>query len=395
MKRVLIFIVASLGAVSFGVTGHAQEKAPYVLGFESELTGAYSNLGIGTKRGLEIALEELNAAGGVNGRQLKAIYYDGETNVAKGLILAKKLIEVEQSVVLVGFTLSPLVMATLPMLEDNKIAMVSTAAPEILWKPTKKWLFNTVGSQRESSIPQILDLMKKKGAKKIAYLYADYLLGQTGEQVFEENMKKMNMTPAIVEKYQFASHDLTPQITHIMSAGADAILITGLTIDTAAALKNARDMGFSGIIMCDYAIGTPEFPGLAGKYGEGIVTVAQKAIVAEDIPDSDVQKKVVVQLYREYTKRYGGYNQYAGHTWDSAHLVAEALKKVDPNLDPEKQADLAKIREQIRDNLEKIKGFVGQNGIFNYSPDNHNGLGPDCYPLVVVRDGKWRLYKGV
>ena len=53
-----------------------------------------------------------------------------------------------------------------------------------------------------------------------------------------------------------------------------------------------------------------------------------------------------------------------------------------------------KIREQVRDNIEQIKNFVGQNGIFNYSPDNHNGLGPDCYVPVVVENGQWKLYKG-
>jgi branched-chain amino acid transport system substrate-binding protein len=394
MNKILVFIFASLGAVFVGEIGYAQEKAPYILGFESELTGAYSSLGTGNKRGLEIALEKLNAAGGVNGRQLKAVYYDGETNVAKGLLQTKKLIEVDKAVVLVGYTNSQVVMGALPMLEDNKIAVISASAPESLWRPTKKWVFNTVARQKEGSIPMLLDTLKKKGAKKIAYLYADYLLGESGKRAFDETMAEMKMTPAIEEKYPFRSTELTPQITHIMSAGADAILITGLETDTAAALKNARDLGFSGPIVADYAIGTPDFPGLAGKYGEGVVTMAQKALVADDLPNSDIQKKVAIELSREYTKRYGSYNQYSGHTWDSAHLVVEALKKVDPKLDPEKQADLTKIREQIRDNIENIKGFVGQNGIFNYSPDNHNGLGPNCYSPVVLEKGKWRLYKG-
>jgi hypothetical protein len=73
--------------------------------------------------------------------------------------------------------------------------------------------------------------------------------------------------------------------------------------------------------------------------------------------------------------------------------LAEALKKVDPKLDPARDMDLMKIRSDIRDNLEKIKGFVGQNGIFNYSADNHNGLPPKCYVPVLVQEGKWRLYR--
>lgn len=394
MKRLFVFIFASLGYLIFGSIAYAQEKAPYILGFESELTGAYASLGIGNKRGMEIALEKINAAGGIHGRKLHAIYYDGETNVAKGLLHTKKLIEVDKAVALVGYTNSQVVMAAQSMLEDNNIALISASAPEIIWRPTKKWIFNTVARQKEGSIPMLLEVLKRKGATKIGYLYADYLLGESGRQAFEEAMKNMGMTPAIVQKYPFRSTELTPQIVHVMKADANAILITGLETDTAAALKNARDLGFTGPIVADYAVGTPDFPGLVGKYGEGVVTMAQKALVADDLPPTDIQKKVATELSKEYSARFGSYNQFAGHTWDSAHLVAEALKKVDPTLDPGKPGDLAKIRVQIRDNLEQIKGFVGQNGVFNYSPDNHNGLGPDCYVPIVLEKGKWRLYKG-
>jgi len=191
-----------------------------------------------------------------------------------------------------------------------------------------------------------------------------------------------------------SSTDVGPQITHIKAAGADGLLITGQMADTVMVIKNARDMGFTGPIVADYSIVGPEFIDLAGKYGEGIVTTSIKTLVAPDLPDNDPQKKVTMDLYTRYTKQYGAFSLYAGHGWDEVYLLVTALKKVDPKLDPGKDADLVKIRAQIRDNLETIKGFVGQNGIFNYSPDNHNGLGPNCYVPVVVEGGKWRLYKG-
>lgn len=157
-------------------------------------------------------------------------------------------------------------------------------------------------------------------------------------------------------------------------------------------IKNARDLGFAYPIVSDYAIVGPEFIDLAGKYGEGIVTTSLKALVAPELPNKDIQKKVAMELFTRYTKQYGPFSLYAGHTWDQVYMIAEALKKVDQKLDLEKHADLIKIREQLRDNLEKIKGFVGQNGVFNYTPDNHNGLGPKCYVPVVVEKGEWKLY---
>jgi hypothetical protein len=82
------------------------------------------------------------------------------------------------------------------------------------------------------------------------------------------------------------------------------------------------------------------------------------------LADNDPQKKIALELYNAYTKLHGKFSLYAGHMWDEMYLLAEALKKVDPKLDPTKDADLAKIRADIRDNLEKIKG-VGRM-IFNY-----------------------------
>ena len=198
----------------------------------------------------------------------------------------------------------------------------------------------------------------------------------------------------MVEKYAPGSTDVGPQITHIKASGADGILITGNLADTVMVIKNARDMGFTGPIVSDYAIVGPEFIDLGGKYVEGIVTTSLKALVAHELPDNDPQKKIAMELYNAYTKLYGKFSLYAGHMWDEMYLLAEALKKVDPKLGPAKDTDLMKIRSDIRDNLDKIKGFVGQNGIYNYSAHNHNGLPPKCYVPVVVQDGKWRLYRG-
>jgi branched-chain amino acid transport system substrate-binding protein len=251
-----------------------------------------------------------------------------------------------------------------------------------------------VPRQWEASIPILIDVLQQKGSKKIAYIYIDTTYGQTGRETFDRAVKEMKFTPAIIEKYAPGSTDVGPQITHIKVADADGILITGNLADTVMVIKNARDMGFTGPIVSDYAIVGPEFIQLGGKYVEGIVTTSLKALVATELPDSDPQKKVAMELYNKYMKQYGAFSLYAGHMWDEIYMIAEALKKVDPNLDPTKEADLVKIRSQLRDNLEQIKGFVGQNGIFNYTPDNHNGLGPKCYVPVVVENGKWKLYKG-
>ena len=195
-----------------------------------------------------------------------------------------------------------------------------------------------------------------------------------------------------MEEYSPQAVDLTTQIAHIKAAKADGLLITGNLADSVKVIKTARDLGFDHPIVCDYAIVGPEFIKLGGELVEGVVSTSLKALVARDLPDSDIQKNVAVDLYDEYTKRFKTFSLYPGHTWDQVMLIAEALKKVDPKLDPAKDGDLKMIRAQLRDALESIDGFVGQNGVFNYSPTDHIGLTEGCYVKVMIKNGEWRLY---
>jgi branched-chain amino acid transport system substrate-binding protein len=395
MKRLWVVMLVSVVLVlSLVGSGHAQRLASYPIGFVTDLTGRMSEMGTANKRGMDIAIEAINAAGGINGRQFKAIVYDSESDASKSVLHTKRLIEVDKAIILTSYNLSGSTMASIPTAEAGKTVLFSASASERIWIPTKKWIFNVVPRQWEASIPMLIEVLYQKGAKKIAYIYIDTVYGQTGRETFDRAVKEMKFTPAIIEKYAPGSTDVGPQITHIKASGADGILITGNLADTVMVIKNARDMEFTGPIVSDYAIVGPEFIDLGGKYVEGIVTTSLKALVAPELADNDPQKKVALELYNTYTKLHGKFSLYAGHMWDEMYLLAEVLKKVDPKLDPTKDADLVKIRAEIRDNLEKIKGFVGQNGIFNYSPDNHNGLPPKCYVPVVVEGGKWRLYKG-
>jgi branched-chain amino acid transport system substrate-binding protein len=395
MKRVFFISLALVVSAVFFFSGSSQaQKAPYIIGGVLDMTGRQSNLGIGGKRGMEIAVNTINAAGGVNGRQLKVIYYDTESEPAKAVIHTKRLIEVDKAALLGGYSSSGAAMAVLQTVESAKVPMIAATPIDKLWIPTKKWVFNVVPRQREASIPVLLENLLQRGAKKIAYLYIDTAYGQAGKEVFDWAVKELKITPAVVEKYAPGSTDMSPQITHLKAAGVDGLLITGNVPDTVIVIKNARDQGFTHPIVSDYAVVGPEFIDLGGKYVEGIVSTSLKTLIAPDLPANDIQKKVAMDLYTKYTKLHGAFSLYAGHPWDQVYLTAEALKKVDPKLDPANANDLIKIREHLRDNLEKIKGFVGQNGVFNYSPENHNGLGPKCYVPVVIEKGAWKLYKG-
>jgi len=386
-----ITIFSVVGALVFSAGASQAEETPYVIGISLSLTGRAASLGIPEKRIYEMKVEEFNNGGGVNGRKLKLVVIDSESKPANAVLNTKKLIEVDKAVACLGYTTSGATLASVETATAGETLLFSNAASEKIWVPTKKWVFNVVPRQKDACTPFLVEKLLKLGAKKIAYIYIDTAYGQVGKETFDWTCKENGIEAATIEKYAPGTADVSPQITHIKASGADALIICGYVGDTAMVLKSARDLGFKGPIYSEYAVVGPEFIELAGKYGEGVVSTSLKALVAHDLPANDAQKTIAVDLYDKYTKNWGAFSLYSGHAWDSLTMTKIALESVDPKLDAAKDDDLRQIRSKVRDTLEGLKNFVGQNGIFNYSPDNHNGLSYGCYVPVVIQDGKWRL----
>ena len=392
-KSLLIAITACLGLVlAFSSAGLAKERAPYVVGFSLDLSGLRAEVAIPMKWASQMVLDQINAAGGINGRQLKAIIYDHAGKEAQGVKNTKKLIEVDKAVALLGYEGVSITYASLATASEANILLFVGAPAIVSGTPTKKWLFGVTPDQKIASIPILIKNLLARGCSKIAYIHTDTAYGSLGLKAVDGACKKLGITPTIIEKYAPDTIDFTPQLSHIKASAADGLLITGNVPDTVKVIKAASDLGIDYPIVSDYAIVGPEFIDLGGEYVEGIVSTSLRTLVAPDLPEADPQKKVCMELYDAYVKEHKTFSLYAGHGSDQVHLFAKALEKLDPNLDPTKDADLAKIRAQLRDNLEGVQGFVGQNGIFNYSPTDHIGLAEGCYVPVVVRNGKWVLY---
>ncbi len=139
---------------------------------------------------------------------------------------------------------------------------MSFSALQLLKIVPTKWIFNVVPPV-EASIPMLIQCCSKKVPRKF-HTYIDTTYGQTGKETFDRAVKEMKFTPAIVEKYAPGTTDIAPDYPH-QGRGHDGILITGNLADTVMVIKNARDMGFTGPIVSDYAIVGPEFIKLGSK----------------------------------------------------------------------------------------------------------------------------------
>ncbi len=379
-----------LGA--FSMPAGAAVPQPYKIGVCTALTGPAANIGTPVRNGAIIRINEINAAGGVNGRKLEAVVDDEQGAPDKAVIDTKRLIDIEKVIALVGYEYSGAALAAMGPAEAGSTPMIVVCVTEKTWNPTKKWIFSVTPSQK-SAYNILLDNLLRLGAKNVALVYVDAAMGQMGREALEFDTQQRGIKIPTIEKYSLGTTDMSPQITHIKASGAEALFVDGYVADAAMVVKGARSLGFTGPIAGDQGVLSPEFIKLLGKDGEGFMTTGPKAFVAHELPDNDVQKKIAVDLLDKNAKEHGSFALGVGHGWDVINLIALALKKVDPNLDPSKPEDLVKIRALIRDNLENLGDVVGQNGIFIINPDNHNGLPPGSHIALVIKDGKWSPVK--
>jgi len=183
------------------------------------------------------------------------------------------------------------------------------------------------------------------------------------------------------ERYGPQDTDLSAQLTKIRSAQPQAIINWSTGPTQILAVKNWRDLGMESIpLYQSHGFGSRKNIQLAGPASEGVLLALARVNVGPLLPETDAQKKVIMEYTKAYEERFKEpISSFGGHAWDAMHLAMAALESVG--------SDAAKIRDFI----ENTRGFVGQHGIFNFSAQDHNGLSKDDLVMVVVKDGDWAL----
>ena len=377
MKRILLFLVLILFA--FPMLPSAAEE-PIRIGAVFSVTGPASYLGEPEKNTLRLALERINAQGGVLGRKLEIVDYDDETDVNKCVLSTDKLIKKDKVVAVIGPTTSGNTLAITGKFAPAKIPLLSCAAAEKITTPVTPWVFKVAPSDRFAAM-RILQDAQRQGYKKIAIITASDGFGQAGRAVLAELIPSMGFSLAADELFNPSDTDMTAQLTKIKSLSPDAIICWGTGPGPAVITRNRSQLGIATPLYQSHGVASKKFIELAGESAEGVLFPASRIIVAEQIPDSHPQKPVLLQYIKDYTTRYNqDVSTFGGHAWDALNLVVKAIE-MGGSADP----------KSIRDNLEKIQGFVGTAGTFNFSPKDHNGLDESAFVLIRIQNSSWTI----
>jgi branched-chain amino acid transport system substrate-binding protein len=359
-----------------------KEKEPYKVGAVFSVTGRTSFLGEPEKKTAEMIAEAINKTGGINGHPLELVIYDDESDETKCVLAVKRLLKKDQVPVIIGPSLSGNTLAVVKVMNDAKVPLVSCAASNKIVTPVvdRKWIFKVPQSDTHA-VEKIYDYLLKNGIKKIAIMSVSTGFGASGREELLRLAPQVGIEIVADERYGPKDTDITAQLTRIRGTDAQAIVNWSVGPTQVLAVKNWHDLGMTNMpFYQSHGFGSRKNIKLAAGAAEGVFCPLGRVNIPDLVPDDHPQKKVIMLYNQAYQEKFNEpLSSFGGHGWDALNLVIEALRAVGP--------DSAKIRDYI----ETRTNFVGQHGVFNFSPTDHNGLTKEAFEMVVVKDGDWAL----
>jgi branched-chain amino acid transport system substrate-binding protein len=384
MKRAAMAAV-SIATMFAGLLGAGSVAAqePIRVGAFLAVTGPAAFLGDPEQKTLELYVEKINAAGGVLGRKLQLVSYDSAGDAEKARTFVKRLIEQDKVDVIVGGSTTGETMAVVPLVEQAGIPFISLAGAVVIVEPMKKWVFKTPHTDR-MACEKIFADMRSRSIAKIALI--------SGAGGFDKSMRgeclkvaaKNRIEVVADETYGAGDSDMTAQLTKIRTtSGVQAVLNAGFGQGPAIVTKNFRQIGMTIPLYQSHGVASKEYVKLSGDAAEGVRLPAAALLVAESLPDSDLQKKVVVGYKRDYEGRFKSeVSTFGGHAYDGLMLVVEAMKRAGST-----------DKNRVRDALEATRGYMGTAGVVNMTSQDHMGLDLTAFRMLEVRKGDWTLAK--
>jgi len=365
------------------VAGATPAAEPIKIGSFLAVTGGASFLGDPEKKTLEMYVARINKAGGVSGRPIELTLYDSATDAKKAASFAKRLIEDDKVDIILGGTTTGETMAVVPLVEKAEIPFISFAGAGVIVNPVRKWVFKTPHTDG-LAVRKIYEDIRANGHSKVALFAGSGGFDKSCRANAHDLAGKYQIEILIDETHGKGDTDMTPQLTKIKNTpGVEAFLYCGFGADAVVAAKNYRQLGLTLPHYQSHGSASKQFvKGTAGA-SEGMRLPAAALLVARQLPDSHPQKKLALQFETDYEAKYNEpISTFGGHAYDGLMIAIGAIERAG-STDPAK----------VRDEVEKTADYVGVDGIYNMSPDDHLGLDTNSFVMVEIRNGDWQLIK--
>jgi branched-chain amino acid transport system substrate-binding protein len=380
MKRKLLFSALAFAAAP------ALAQSELALGFLTAETGPFVSLSRTNEVAARIAVDEINAAGGVNGKKLRYIAFDTAGNPGQTVVGLRKLAEDDKVLAIIGPFSSGQVQVAAPAADRAGVVIMSMASSAPKLVANFKFAFRNT-SDEGYMFDRVMRTLKSKGypigTGAVAYANDDTISRVMGEKVLPGLMQKNGVQLKGSVDFKLGAFDFSAQVAQLKANPTDLV---GVGAPPEAAIKLAQEMrrqGHNGRLVAGSTINDPDLPERMGKAGDG--SVVPSAFFA----DLNERTKRFAAEFAKRAKAAGMERTLAGQfdaaTYDIVQYYAWAMKEGKVSGNPKR---LAEERTAIRDALKRMKDFPALEGSISFGADN-DALKP-VY-VQEVRDGKWVL----
>ncbi len=366
----LLIIIAILFVLLLPACGRTQQpnQDPIKLGWIGALSGTNAILGQWDTHGIELVIDEVNALGGVcDGRKLQLIKYDDAADPTRSVALAQKLSTEDQVLLAFATTNSNTALADLPVFTKAQVPQMTQASSADLTAKSSFYIFRytSVGAVFEFTV---VDYLVKNGLSEFAIISDSSTYGKGQGDYEQAALRKNDLESLIRETYNIDDTDFTQQLTRIIDANPQVLLVAGSEIAAGLIARQARQLGFTGQIAGGPALGTPKFVEVAGDAAEGVIF------------SSPYISNAINEQTQDFARRYQAKwdyepEQHGAKGYDGATIAIEAIKRSCHNL----------TREEITRQLHAIKDFQSLQGIFSYQD---NGEGISQAQVGLIKNGQ-------
>ncbi len=348
---------------------------PITLGAIEVLSGPNSRYGVAIKNGFELALEEINKAGGVlGGRPLAILYEDSAGAKEQAINAARKLIGRDKVPLILGPTLSNEMFAVGPVANERKIPIIGTSTTADGITAIGPYVFRT-SLPEAAVVPVTLRTAKDElGVKKVAVMYGnDDAFTKSGYEVMKKALADLQIEVVATETFGGKDTDFSAQLTKIKALQPDAIVVSALVDAAAGILLQTKSLGFpeKTRVIGGNGFNSPKLGDIAGKAADGTLVGSPWFIGKK----SAANQEFIGKFNEKYKENP---DQFAAQAYDTLYLVADALNKAGT-------ADPAKIQEALaKANHDGVMGKLAFNA--DRDPADTSGV-----LVLEMRGGKFGI----
>jgi len=376
MKKIGIFcIVIMLIGLSISISIYSAETKIIKIGSVGPLSGTGAKNGIATKQGAELAVEEINEAGGIDGYKIQLICEDDKAIPAEAVNAVQKLIDRDKVLAIVGAFNSS---CTIACMEVSRKAHVPQITPisiaEVITESGNKYIFrnvNTTPLAFRCLGEFIFDELK---IKEMAMIYENTDYGKSMADFYHLMLEEERGGKIVAEvATNPGQSDFYAEVTKIIHSEPEAFFIGNYITEAVQILKQAKELGYKGRIVGAGQFTSNEFLKLAGKNAEGEVHLS----FFEPVGTTSLAKRFIENYQNKYNIAP---DMHAAPAYDAIYIIAEAIKKIGTDFD-----DLKLWREKLRDAMSETKGLVGVTGPTTF---DEKGQATKITYIVQTQDGK-------